>query len=376
MKSTTNNLAVFGAEPVFDTIRSCSNLVRPDIETFLKYFVGSTRTDWRVYLEHKLSELHDTKYCVMFCNGLWALIHSIKATACAGKHEVIIPAMTYRRLDDAVAWTGFTPHFCDIDKKMLGVTVNTIAPCINEHTALILVPQPIVNVCDMSYLCHFAKHHNIPIIFDSVEVGFGQSNGKMVGGFGEAEVFSVHASKLLNGFEGGYVTTNNFRVYAALREIAEFEMHEAHIAMTLASLEDLSDQIGCNKTKYATYVKNLDMIPGITQVKYSEKQLRSFKSILVKLNELWPISREQTIDLMHKENMLVRPYYYPPLTWKKHSYAVVKEKAYLVADQITMEYLLLPSGECVSHRDVQDICELLLFIQEHGDEIKKRLESD
>ena len=36
MKHTINDLALFGGQPAFDSVRPISNLLRPDIERFLK----------------------------------------------------------------------------------------------------------------------------------------------------------------------------------------------------------------------------------------------------------------------------------------------------------------------------------------------------
>ena len=115
-------LAIFSGTPVFSTIRSTSNLVRPNIEDFLAYARRSfeqrrltNNGPAVVELEQRLAALHETPHCVTFCNGLWGLVLCAKQLALAGRSEVIMPTMTYRRLADIAAWVGLTPHFCDVE---------------------------------------------------------------------------------------------------------------------------------------------------------------------------------------------------------------------------------------------------------------------
>jgi len=390
-KDVYSNLALFGSAPIFSTIRSTSNLVRPDIERFFSYVKKSFDSRWLTNngpmvreLEKRLAQLHQTKYCVAFCNGLWGLVLCMDQLALPEKKEVIMPAMTYRRLADIAAWVKLTPYFCDIDEETLGASVATVKACITSETALILIAQPIVNICDMVGLTELAAKHNIPILFDSVEAAYASYKGKMIGSFGHAECFSMHASKLLNGFEGGYMTTNDYEFAETIKKIRAFgfsgqdkvevhglnaKLNEIHAAMALASLDDLESQVDRNRERYHVYCELLEPIKGLEIVKYDETERRGFKNILVKLNDQWPISREDTLDILHAENMLARPYYSPPLHTKKTDYDTIKADL-PVAELLTEKYLLLPSGEFVSTEDIQAITSLLSFLQDYGEQLK------
>src|SRR5258708_30377314 len=104
------DLAVFGGAPLFDTIRSISNLVQPDVEQFLSY--SRTFFDARQYTDHgpveqqlekRLAEFHQVEHCVSFAGGFWGLVLAMKCLALPGKTEVVMPSLTYRRLADIVA---------------------------------------------------------------------------------------------------------------------------------------------------------------------------------------------------------------------------------------------------------------------------------
>jgi len=391
-KQVPSDLALFGGAPIFSEIRSTSNLAKPDIEIFLKYLKSSFDLGLQTNngplnqeLESRLAELHEVDHCVTFCNGFWGLVLTIKELALPNKSQVVMPTMTYRRLADVVVWSGLTPNFCDIDPGVLGVSVETVESRISSDTALILVAQPIIKVCDMNGLVDLAETHKIPIVFDSVEASYASIKGRMVGSFGDAECFSMHASKLINGFEGGYMTTNNAELASIVKLTRAFGMHgqdnvtrlgvnaklnEVHAAMALAGLDDLPNQIQRNLRRYKQYKEGLQAIRGLEIVEYDSGEKRSFKNVLVKLNSEWPMSRENTIHLLHAENMLVRPYYFPPLHTKDTDYdSIISDlpNAELVSEQ----YLLLPSGEFLSERDIERILTLLLFLQENGIEFPK-----
>lgn len=394
-KETIHDLALFGGEPVFSTIRSISNIVTPDIDAFLSYLKKSY--DARCLtdngpmvreMERRLAEIHGTEECVAFCNGLWGIVLCIYCLAREGKTEIVMPSLTYRRLGDIAAWLGLTPHYCDVDPVTLAPTAETIEPCLNENTSMILVAQPIVNILDYDDLTALAEKHNLPLLIDSVEAGYATCKGRKVGSFGNAECFSMHASKLLNAFEAGYVTTNDHELAERLRKVRAFGfggqdnveelgmnaiLNEVHAAMALASIDDLEDQVERNRDRYTAYKKVISNIPSLELVEYDETEVRGFKNILVRLDGSWPISRRNMISILHAENMLVRPYYNPPLHVNETEYMTISGDL-PVTDKLTKNHLLLPSGAFLNLQDIEEIGSLLSFLRESGEQIQNRME--
>ena len=144
-KKNVSDLAAVGGAPVFDQIRSTSNLVRPDFGKFLEYstiFYEQHRYTnggpVAKLLEQRLAAFHRTRYCVSFCSGFWALVLTMKCLAVPDKTEIVMPSLTYRRMADLAAWVGLTPHFCEVDPATLGVTAEHAERSITEQTALLL----------------------------------------------------------------------------------------------------------------------------------------------------------------------------------------------------------------------------------------------
>ncbi|WP_160060479.1 DegT/DnrJ/EryC1/StrS family aminotransferase [Psychromonas sp. L1A2] len=387
------DIFIKSSTPIFSEIKSTSNLVKPNFDNFIEkvkqsYENKNFKQGKQVLdFENKLSKIHGTNECIAFCNGLWGMVLTIQALCLPHKTEVIMPTMTYRRLADITAWLNLTPHFCDIDPKGLGATVATVESCINSDTGLLLIAQPIVKVCDMHAFERLGKKYSIPVLFDSVEAGVGTLKNKKIGSFGAAECFSMHASKLINGFEAGYITTNDTQLAEKLRELRcnglnnnnaiisnglNTELNEVHAAMGLIGLAELGPQIERNKARYYLYKQLLKTLPSVTLVEYDEQEARGYKNILIKLEDNWPLSRQETLTLMHQDNILARPYYWPVLHTKETDYPTISGNI-IHANNVSEQYILMPSGEFLSLEDIHKVVHYLKIIHYNSQEIKERL---
>jgi dTDP-4-amino-4,6-dideoxygalactose transaminase len=392
----TPRFALFGERPAFAEPKPTGNLYRPSIATFLDYsrmfYRRKQYTDdgelCRM-LELRLANFHAVEHAVTVTSGFWAHVLAIAALALQGRREVIAPAFGYRRTDEMIAWAGFVPHFCDVDPKTLGISVDAIKAAMNDRTALILAPHPMVNCCDASGIEEFGRQYGIPVVFDSVEAAYRTHMQRRVGGFGDAEVFSMHATKLLNSFEGGYVTTNNAHLAEQLGRMKRFgfgatdevedgralnaKLNEAHAAMALASLDEVDGQIPAHRRKYDLYLAGLGMAGGLAIVEHMASQRPDYRIIVAELGEAWPLSRENTLRLLEAENVLARSYYVP-LTHKVVAYPRVCPNL-PVTEAIFRRFIVLPSGSHVSEDDVEKILEILGRIARHGSELKARLDT-
>lgn len=386
--------ALFGGKPAFADAKPTGNLYRPDIENFLRYsrvFYQKARyTDdgelCRI-LERRLAEFHAVERVVAVNSGFWGHVLAISALALPGREEVVTPAFGYRRTDDMIAWAGYVPHFCDIDPKTLGLSVDTIKAALNERTALILAPHPMVNCCDAHGIEDLARAHGIPLVFDSVEAAYRMYDNRRIGGFGDAEVFSMHSTKLLNAFEGGYITTNNNALADRLEDMKRLgfgadgrckeggralnaKLIEAHAAMALASLDEVDEQVAGNRRKYDRYVAGLRNLDGLEIVRHRESERPDYRLIVTRIGNRWPLSREFTLRLLEAENVLARPYYYP-LNHKVVDYRRICPDL-PITEALCLDYVVLPSGAHVSEQDIDKIIDILTRIARHAAELESR----
>lgn len=386
-----SEFALFGRLPVFSEPKPTGNLYRPNIETFLKYshiyYKNNFYTDGGDLcrmLERRLAEFHDVEHVISMNSGFWGHVLAFHALAPPGRSEIIAPSFGYRRTDDMISWAGFVPHFCDVDPETLCATPDTIKSELSDNTALILAPHPMVNCCDAWGIEELGREVGIPVVFDSVEAGYRAYRNRRIGGFGDAEVFSMHSTKLLNAFEGGYVTTNNSALADRLDNMKRFgfvhddtikegmalnaKFNEIHAAMALASLDEIEEQIAQHRRKYELYREGLQDIDGLKIVEHKESESPDYRLIVVRIDRSWPLSREETLRLLEAEKALARPYY-APLHHKAVDYPRICPEL-PVTDAIFRQFMVLPSGSHVSEDDVGRIVEILAKIRRSGSVVK------
>lgn len=394
-KNNIDQLAFLGAPPLFTVAKSTSNLLQPDFDRFMTYsdlfLQGRPSPEQGVavkLLEHRLSNFHQVAHCVTFCSGFWALALTIATLAIPGRREIIMPSLTYRRMPDIAAWLNLIPHFCEVEPDTLALSASTVAEHIHDDTALILAPHPIVNCCDVQGLTQLAQAHGIHLVFDSVESVYETTAQGKTGGFGQAEVFSLHACKLLNGFGGGYVTTHNDQLAQRLIALRHYGIDESgdvalshgmnaalndmHAAMALASLDDVEQQVPRNRKRYETYRHHLSHIAGIRLLTFDERYATGYKNIVIELLDNWPLSREETLHLLNAENILARAHYAPPLHAKSMDFPCIIPPL-PVTEYLAERFINLPCGHLVSPQDIEKIVNFLGFIAAQANTIRQRM---
>ena len=389
-KEKLDQLALFGGPRLFPRPVSTSNLVKPDLDGFLGLLRPALTPDGEAALvaelERELAAFHGVPECVAVCSGFWALVLATQALARPGCREVVMPSLTYRRLADIMAWAGLVPRFTEVDPRTLAISPETAAPHLHGGTALLVGVHPIVNCCDAPGLEALGAAHGIPVLFDGVESVYEVIGGRRVGGFGSAECFSFHASKLINGFEGGYITTRDPELAALLRRrrapaehpgVApcgmDARMPAAHAAMALQGLRELPAQLRHNLAIYRRYAAELPRVPGVELMRFEEAEQTSFKTIVVRLAPEWPLPRAQTLAALNAEGVLSRAYYSPPLHQKPTRYPVLAGPL-LFTEHASADRMLMPCGHQVTEEQVTEVIDLMDFLAREASAIQRRLE--
>ncbi|HEV2361105.1 MAG TPA: aminotransferase class I/II-fold pyridoxal phosphate-dependent enzyme [Acidimicrobiales bacterium] len=395
-KATAGDLVILGGgEPTFRPPKSIGSLATPDPERFFHYsriFFDSRRYTnngpANRLLEQRLAEWHGVSRCVTFSSAFWGISLALRHLALPGRSEVVTPSLTYRRMGEIIASAGLVPRYCDVDPSTLAQSYEATKACVNDETGLILGAHPTVNCCDAEGLELLAAETGTPLLFDSVESAFETSKGRRVGTFGRAEAFSIHATKLINGFEGGYVVTDDEELADRLRFMRGFgiveeeevscfginaKLNEVHAAMALASLDGLPGLVERNRSRYLAYRDALQELEGIELRLFDEGEQTSFKNIVVRLTDSWPLSRDYTLAVLQAEGALARPYYSPALHTLETGFET-RCGDLPVTEIVSRQHMLLPCGEQMGADDITRLAALLGLIHRHGEEIGDALD--
>jgi dTDP-4-amino-4,6-dideoxygalactose transaminase len=380
MTALERDLKHFGGPGLFEIPISTSNLYCPSMEQVLRYSRPMTAASTRAHpgmiaaqLEERLAEYHRAEHCVTFSSGFWALVAAVAHCALPDRTEVLVPSFTYRRLADAVNWAGKSPAFVDIEADSQAISLESTRASLSARTSLILAVHPIVNCCDVEAFIQLSEDTGVPIVFDAVESVHETVKGRRVGSFGVPEVFSLHASKLINGLEGGYICTSDADLASRLRAArahGSYEstgvgmnavMCEGHAAFTLAGLDEIERNVSHNREIYAAYQAGLKDLESIRLIEFDTGEQTSFKNIVVEVLAQYPLSRDELVTFMNSERILARAHYDPPLHRKSYTFPTVKQEL-PHSDRARSLLLNLPCGARVSTADVATVCELLTFL--------------
>ena len=170
--------------------------------------------------EKALASYLGVKHCIAVCNATIAL--EITTRALELKGEVIVPSFTFIATAHSLQWQEITPVFCDIDPRTHLLDPSKVESLITNKTSGIMGVHVWGQGCNAEVLTEIAKKHNLKLVFDAAHAFGCTHNGAMIGGFGNAEVFSFHATKFLNSFEGGAVATNDDDLASKIRLMKNF----------------------------------------------------------------------------------------------------------------------------------------------------------
>jgi dTDP-4-amino-4,6-dideoxygalactose transaminase len=339
--------------------------------------------------ETKLAAYLDVKHCVTMCNATIALEIAIRATNLSG--EVIVPSFTFIATAHALQWQQITPVFCDIDPLTHCIDPKRVEEMITPRTTGIIGVHIWSRTCDTEALSEIANRRSLVLMFDAAHAFGCSHSGKMIGGFGRAEVLSFHATKFFNTFEGGAVVTNDDELAQKMRLMRNFgfsgydkvtyigtngKMSEISAAMGLTSFESLDDFIVTNRRNHHAYSIGLKNLPGIRLLEFNESEKCNYQYVVAELDEdCAGLSRDDLIRVLHAENVLARRYFWPGCH-KMEPYRSYFPHAGLLlpaTERVSRRVLVLPTGTAVSIDDIEEIIDIIRIVLAESSLVKSRL---
>jgi dTDP-4-amino-4,6-dideoxygalactose transaminase len=266
-----------------------------------------------------------------------------------------------------------------------------VAELITERTSGIIGVHVWGRPCNVDTLADLARCRNLKLLFDAAHA-FGCSHtGRMIGGFGNAEIFSFHATKFVNTFEGGAIVTNDSELAAKLRLMRNFgfagldtvtylgtngKMSEVSAAMGLTSLESLEEFVAVNYRNYREYQQQLADVPGISLVTFDEHEKCNYQYVVLEIDDhAMGITRDQLDDILWAENVLSRRYFYPGCHRMQPYRTSYPQAALLLpeTERLTNKVLCLPTGTAVGASEIKGICQLIRLIACESGAVKERM---
>lgn len=395
MKNGVKELAIFGGTPAFEEKLHVGRPNVGDHHRLLQRINNILETRWLtnggpylIELEQRLAEFVGVKHCIAMCNATVALEIAIRALGMNG--EVIVPSFTFIATAHALQWQEITPVFCDIDPATHNIDPARIEELITPRTTGIIGVHLWGRPCDIPTLTQIAARHNLKLLFDSAHA-FGCSyQGRMIGNFGSAEVFSFHATKFLNTFEGGAVVTNEDALAERIRLMQNFgfagydrvvyigtngKMSEMAAAMGLTSLASMDDFIAVNRANYNRYRNALAGLRGVSLITYDERQACNYQYVVLEIDAAETgLSRNELQEVLLAENVIARRYFYPGCHRGEPYRSLFPNAGERLqqTENLGQRVLCLPTGTAVSD-EIEKICRIVRLAVENAEKIRSQL---
>ena len=326
-------------------------------------------------LESRLGEYLGLPHLSLFCNATIALMVAQKALDVAG--EVITTPYSFAATSHAIAWSGNTPIFCDIDADSLCMDPNQIDALLTERTAAIMPLHCYGRTCDVETISRIAETNGLPVIYDACH-SFGVfDEGGSVFRHGDMSIVSFHATKVFNTFEGGLLVSSTKEQKEKVDRLKNFgfvsetevtdigingKMSELNAAVGLLQLDHLHEAISKRQAADQYYRDRLAGVPGINLMTYDVAERRNFAYFPIFVTQDFPLSRDLLYERLKANGIYARRYFYPLIpdfeAYRTQDSDLIAEfpRARLASQQV----LCLPLYPDLSQSDVDAIIELII----------------
>lgn len=278
-------------------------------------------------LEARAAEYLGVRHCVAVSSCTAGLMLVLRAAELTG--EVIVPSFTFAATAHAVDWNGLRPVFADVDPDTLTLSPASVEGTVGMRTSAILATHVYGTPCDVEGLAAVADEFGLRLLFDAAHAFGSRHAGRMVGGFGDAEVFSLSPSKVLVAAEGGIIATDDDLLAERCRIGRDYgnpgdydcrfvglnaRMSELHAATALASFEDLEERLEERNRLATAYQAALGSIPGLSFPVVRDGDRSTYKDLTVMIDPArFGAPTRPVAEALGAEGIDSRRYYDPPV---------------------------------------------------------------
>ena len=154
-------------------------------------------------LQKMLEDYLGCSHVVLYTNGHLALENVIAAMQFPKGGEVITTPFTFASTTHAIVRNGLTPIFCDVNPEDYTIDADRIESLITDKTVAIVPVHVYGSMCDVERIGEIGKRYGLKVIYDAAHAFGVKYKGVSSANFGDASMFSFHATKVFHTIEGG-----------------------------------------------------------------------------------------------------------------------------------------------------------------------------
>lgn len=318
-------------------------------------------------LETKLKKYLKAQGLSLMVNGHMALELTIQAMDFPRGSEVITTPFTFISTTHAIVRNGLTPVFCDVKPEDGTMDESKIESLVTDHTVAIVPVHVYGNICNVEAIQKIADKYGLKVIYDAAHAFGVERQGHGIAEYGDASVFSFHATKVFNTIEGGAVAFGDGDLYDKLYNLKNFgikgeelvvavganaKMNEFCAIMGLCNLKYIDDAITARRERAEFYDRMLSQIDGIEFFKFPADIRRnySYYPVLIRNDR-----RDELYERLKEKEIYSRKYFYPLTSDQACFKNKYKQLELPVARKLARSVLVLPMYEELSLEQIERI---------------------
>jgi dTDP-4-amino-4,6-dideoxygalactose transaminase len=332
-------------------------------------------------LEEAVAARLDVRHAVAVSSCTSGLLLSLRALRLSGR--VVLPSFTFSASAHAVAWNGLEPVFAECDRATFQVDPADLEARVAACDG-VLATHVFGAPCDVERVTAAADTARVPVVFDAAHALGTKRRGEPIGGFGDAEVFSLSPTKPVVAGEGGMVTTDRDDVAEAVRIGRDYanpgdydtrfiglnaRMSELHAALALESLHEIDENQRRRRAVAARYRAGLSELPGITPQAVDEGDESSYKDFTVIIDEEFGLRRDTLGRALLADGVDTRRYFDPPVH-RHQMYAHLPPVPLPVTDDVASRVISLPMSAVLPPEAADRVVEVIAALHEHATDVE------
>ncbi len=224
-----------------------------------------------------------------------------------------------------------------------------------------------------------ARRNGLRLFFDAAHAFGSRYRGTRVGGFGDAEVFSLSPTKVLIAAEGGIIATNDDLIAERCRIGRDYgnpgdydcrfvglnaRMSEVHAAIALSSMDDLDERLARREELAVAYRRALDTVPGIGFPRVRSEDSSTFKDLTILVDpDVFELDADRLHEVLAAEGIETKRYYSPPVHRMRAYQTRGSEPVLPITDAASARALTLPLWIGMTVNDVELVATAIRRVQ-------------
>ena len=327
-------------------------------------------------LQAELEEYFNIPHVTLYTNGHLALENAIAALNLPEGGEVITTPFTFASTTHAIVRNNLVPVFCDIREDDYTIDTVKLEQLITDKTVAIVPVHVYGNMCNVEEIDRIAKKYGLKVVYDAAHAFGVKYKGVSSACFGDASMFSFHATKVFNTIEGGCVCFKDDKFETLLNDMKNFGIHgpesvqyvggnakmnEFQAAMGICNLRHLNDEIAKRKRVVERYRNRLEGVEGI-KLSSIQKEVESNYAYFPVVFDGYKYTRNEVFEMLAEANIGARKYFYPLTNSFEcyRNYPTAGTEKTPIAQHMALRVLTLPLYADLSLEDVDKICDVIL----------------